>query len=217
MPDLAIERRLGGVVCGIDEVGRGPLAGPVVAAAVVLATGLPGRVARLIDDSKQLTADERRLAWAALRRHAVAGCGLATVEEIDQLNILRATLLAMRRAVDRLARRLGRPPEAALVDGNQAPDLGCPVELVIGGDGRCLSIAAASILAKLARDRMMRVLALRHPGYGWEHNVGYGTAEHRAALIALGPTRLHRRSFRPVAELMPMAADPAPPPAAADD
>jgi len=196
MPNFAIERRSNGVVCGIDEVGRGPLAGPVVAAAVILDQArLPRRLRRGLDDSKKLSAEDReelRAPWA------VIGVGAASVAEIDRHNILRATLIAMARAVS----ALGVRPDHALVDGNVPPTLPCPVETVIGGDGLSLSIAAASVIAKVTRDRLMRRLGQRHPGYGWDHNAGYGTGEHLAALAALGPTVHHRRSFSPVALLI---------------
>ncbi|CAA7613389.1 ribonuclease HII [Magnetospirillum sp. UT-4] len=193
-PDLAFETRLGGVVCGIDEVGRGPLAGPVVAAAVILdsATAPEG-----LDDSKKLSARRRdALAERVLARCAV-GLGQASVAEIDATDILKATFLAMARALA----ALGRPVDHALVDGNRPPPLSCPVTCVVGGDGKSLSIAAASVVAKVHRDRLMAELARDFPGYGWERNAGYGTAEHLDALRRLGPTPHHRRSFAPVAQL----------------
>ena len=195
-PGFGLERRSGGLVAGLDEAGRGPLAGPVVAAAAILNEGAapPG-----LDDSKQLTADQREFLCGQLRSVALFGIGAASVAEIDRFNILAASLLAMRRALESLAWRMGRLPDLALVDGNQSPRLPCPTELVIKGDGRSASIAAASIIAKVARDRAMAALAKGHPGYGWETNAGYGTAAHRAALATLGPTVHHRRSFAPVA------------------
>jgi len=194
MPDYAHERRLGGLVAGIDEVGRGPLAGPVVAAAVVLKSGrLPKALAGL-DDSKALTA-EARLAYAAvLRRVAHIGVGAASVEEIDGINILQASLLAMRRAYA----ALGFKPDAALVDGNRAPRIDCRVVTLVGGDALSLSIAAASVIAKVTRDRAMTSLSRRYDRYGWERNAGYPTEEHRAAILVHGITRHHRRSFAPV-------------------
>jgi ribonuclease HII len=195
MPDLDLERECGGLVCGIDEVGRGPLAGPVVAAAVILDLDhLPRELRRGIDDSKALTAAAREDYCREIRRCAVIGIGAASVREIDTINILRASLVAMQRAM----RSLGVRPDAALVDGNIAPALPCAVTTVIGGDARSLSIAAASIVAKVTRDRIMRELASRYAGYGWETNVGYGTREHHAGLAALGVTIHHRRSFAPV-------------------
>jgi len=198
MPNFAREAALGGLVCGIDEVGRGPLAGPVVAAAVILdRPRVPRSLRTVIDDSKKLTPEEREEYAAALRGCAVIALGAASVGEIDRINILRASLLAMRRAVAALPER----PNAALVDGNQAPLLPCPVHTVVGGDGLSLSIAAASIVAKVARDRLMQRLALRYGGYGWETNVGYATPEHRAAIVRLGLTPHHRLSFQPCPDL----------------
>jgi len=198
VPDLSLERRAGGRVAGVDEAGRGPWAGPVVAAAVILPGHLPAGLARGIDDSKRLTRERRQVLHAALLAHAEIGVGLAAVDEIDRLNILQATLLAMRRAVDRL-----RPaPALALVDGNRAPALACAVRTVVKGDRLSLSIAAASIVAKVTRDRLMAELAVRHPGFGWERNAGYGTAQHRAAIARLGITPHHRKSFAPISKLL---------------
>lgn len=199
MPNFTLEKRAGGRVAGVDEAGRGPLAGPVVAAAVVFPAGVPRRLAALLDDSKKLTAEQRLLAFQALRAcgRAEIGVGAASVLEIERLNILRAALLAMCRAVSRLP----SPPDLALVDGNQPPPLGCPVQCVVGGDGRSLSIAAASIVAKVLRDRAMARLGMRFPGYGWDRNAGYATEFHVAALRRLGPTRHHRPSFGSVAQL----------------
>jgi ribonuclease HII len=206
MPNFALEKAAGGRVAGVDEVGRGPLAGPVVAAAVVFPTGVPRKLAALLDDSKKLSPDQRLAAFAALHAsgRAEIAVAAASVAEIDRLNILRAALLAMCRAVARLP----APPDHALVDGNIAPALACPVRCVVGGDARCLSIAAASIVAKVVRDRAMARLAVRWPGYGWETNVGYATEFHRAALLRLGPTRHHRPAFASVAQLvMDLAGD----------
>ena len=217
MPDFTLEAAAGGRVAGVDEVGRGPLAGPVLAAAVVLPCPPPPALAALLDDSKRLSAERRARAAAALAASgAEMALGSASVAEIARLNILGASLLAMARAVA----RLGAPPELALVDGIHAPALGCPVRCVVGGDGRSLSIAAASIVAKLARDRAMALLAARWPGYGWAENAGYGTAAHRAALARLGITPHHRAGFGTVRRLMaggaplnpsPRAPGPAPP------
>jgi ribonuclease HII len=200
MPDFAIERRCRGTVCGIDEAGRGPLAGPVVAAAVILdRQRFPASLRRRLDDSKALSAAERDICYRALRRCAGRGTAhiavaAASVAEIDGINILRAALLAMARAVAGLPVR----PDIAIVDGTIAPPLACNVETVIGGDALSFSVAAASVVAKVTRDRIMRALAPRYPGYGWATNVGYATPEHGAALRRLGPTRHHRRSFAPV-------------------
>lgn len=198
MPDLSHEALLGGTVAGIDEVGRGPLAGPVIAAAVIIdATTLPTRLADELDDSKKLSAKKRETLAALVLEHCAVGLGEASVADIDRMNILKATFLAMQRAVA----ALGRPVDHALVDGNQTPPLGCPVRCLIGGDGLSLSIAAASVVAKVHRDRLMAQLALLHPGYGWEKNAGYGTAQHMLALRQLGPTPHHRTSFAPIAQL----------------
>ena len=196
-PDLSLEDEAGGRVAGVDEAGRGPWAGPVVAAAVVFgAGGPPAPLRAAITDSKLLKAESRAALQPAILACADAAVGIASVAEIDAMNILQATLLAMRRAVVRLA----LPPDLALVDGSRAPRLPCAVRTVVGGDRASLSIAAASIVAKVTRDRLMARLALEHPGYGWERNAGYGTAEHQAGLARLGVTAHHRRSFRPIRE-----------------
>ena len=198
MPRLELDLAAGGRGAGVDEAGRGPLAGPVVAAAVVLAADTPPELAAMLDDSKKLTAEQRLAAFAALQAStAEIGVGAASVGEILRLNILHASMLAMRRAVI----RLGVAPDLALVDGNYPPQLGCAVRCVVGGDALCLSIAAASIVAKVVRDRAMARLAMRFPGYGWHANVGYATALHRDALRRLGPTRHHRAAFGTVAQL----------------
>jgi ribonuclease HII len=198
--NFSLEREIGGVVVGVDEVGRGPLAGPVLAAACVFPEGkLPRRVARLIDDSKRLTAAQRAEAFDAFRPHARLALGAASVAEIDRFNILVATHMAMSRALA----RLGMGSAVVLIDGDRPPPErllppGCRAVTVVGGDGRSLSIAAASIAAKLARDRLMQRLAIRYPGYGWDTNVGYGTEEHRVAIGVVGVTRHHRMSFKPL-------------------
>ncbi len=199
MVDFALEQAAAGRVAGVDEAGRGPLAGPVVAAAVVFAAAPPASLAGLIDDSKRLTPAQREAAYLALRAASGVeiGIGAASVTEVARLNILRAALLAMRRAVGRLP----APPDLVLVDGNQPPPLDCPLRCVIGGDALSLSIAAASIVAKVVRDRAMARLAVRFPGYGWEQNAGYATEAHRAALHRLGPTRHHRVDFGTVRQL----------------
>ncbi len=218
MPDFALEtgiraRHAGHgagdiLVIGLDEAGRGPWAGPVMAAAAWLdPQRCPAELRRGLDDSKRLSRARRAellemLEDSAVRGTAALGLGEAGVEEIDDVNILQATLRAMARAAADLAARGGRSPGAALVDGNRLPELPCPAEAVVGGDGLSLSIAAASILAKVTRDRRMAALARDHPGYGWERNQGYGTAEHRAALARLGVTPQHRRSFRPIREAL---------------
>jgi ribonuclease HII len=200
MPDFAIERRCTGLVCGIDEAGRGPLAGPVVAAAVVLdPRRFPKSLRGGLDDSKVLTIAEREACYRTLLRcvdrgTARIGIGAASVPEIDRINILRAALLAMARAVA----VLGVRPDTALVDGNIAPPLDCTVQTVVDGDALSFSIAAASVVAKVTRDRIMRSLAPRYPSYGWLTNVGYATPEHGEAIRRFGVTRHHRRSFAPV-------------------
>ena len=177
------------LIAGVDEVGRGPLAGPVVAAAVILPRPLDG-----LADSKTLCAEERERLAGLLRAQARIGVGAASVAEIDRINILQASLLAMRRAV----LRLGCLPDLALIDGKQAPDLPCPVEAIVDGDALVPAISAASIVAKVTRDRLMRRLATRYPGYGWETNVGYATLAHREAIWQLGACCHHRRSFASV-------------------
>ncbi len=193
MPNFLMEAAHGGRVAGVDEAGRGPLAGPVVAAAVVFRDGVSAALAAMLDDSKALTPAERRAAYTALlaSTEAEIGVGAASVREISRINILQATLLAMRRAVVRLR----TTPDLALVDGNRPPALPCPVRCVVGGDAACLSIAAASIVAKVVRDRAMARLAQRFPAYGWEANAGYGTQAHRSAIARHGPTAHHRPTF----------------------
>jgi ribonuclease HII len=202
-PHYRLERAAGGRVAGLDEVGRGPLAGPVVAAAVVFPRGVPRGLAKLLDDSKKLTAERRQAASFALYAAEMSGAaeigvGAASVTEIGRINILWASMLAMKRAVTRLP----SPPDLALVDGNRAPDLPCDTQCVIGGDAISLSIAAASIVAKVARDRLMARLATRFPDYGWATNAGYGTVAHCEALARLGVTPHHRRDFAPVRAIL---------------
>ncbi|TCZ53147.1 ribonuclease HII [Roseicella aquatilis] len=199
MPDFSLEAAAGGLVAGIDEAGVGPLAGPVLAAAVVFPDGVPPALAALLDDSKRLKPAAREAAFAALREAAARGeaeCAVAAASaaEIGRLNILRATHLAMARALARL--RVA--PALALVDGNRPPPLPCPVRCVVGGDGLSLSIAAASILAKVVRDRAMARLDARWPAYGFAGHAGYPTARHRAALARHGPCPHHRRGYAPV-------------------
>lgn len=206
MPDFSLERRHGAdggrIVIGLDEAGRGPWAGPVVAGAAWLDPArLPAALRAGLDDSKALKPNQREALYESLREAREGGgasfaSAVVGADEIDRVNILQASLLAMARA----AAALPVNAAVALVDGNKAPELPCAVETVVKGDGRSLSIAAASIVAKVERDRLMTALAERHPGYGWERNRGYGTAEHRAALARLGVTPEHRRSFRPVRE-----------------
>ena len=187
------------MIAGVDEVGRGPLAGPVVAAAVVLPAGLALAVVGLIGDSKKLSGAQREAAFAALMAAdgVLVGVGAASVGEIWRLNILQAAMLAMRRAV----LRLPVLPGLVLVDGNRAPDVPCAVRCIVGGDGSELAIGAASIVAKVVRDRCMARLDARYPGYGWGRNAGYGTKAHLAGLRALGVTVHHRAGFGTVRRL----------------
>ncbi|MBP7002820.1 ribonuclease HII [Amaricoccus sp.] len=195
-PDFSREREGRGPVCGVDEVGRGPWAGPVVAAAVVLD---PDCVPEGIDDSKKLTAARREALYEALLGCARVGVGVASVAEVDRVNVLQASFIAMRRALV----ALGTTPGTVLVDGKLLPQgLGGEARAVIGGDALCLSIAAASVVAKVVRDRMMVALAQQFPGYGWETNVGYGVRAHAEALARLGVTPHHRRSFAPVHKIL---------------
>ncbi|MBT5048523.1 MAG: ribonuclease HII [Rhodospirillaceae bacterium] len=199
MPDLHLETESGGIVAGIDEVGRGPWAGPVVAAAVVIDTSrLPSELESIINDSKKLSPAKRSEIALQLPDCARIGLGAATPAEIGDLNILGATFRAMERAVI----ALGVIPDMALVDGNRLPPLPCPARTVVRGDSISLSIAAASIVAKVTRDRLMARLGARYPGFGWERNAGYGTAEHRDALKRLGVTPHHRKSFAPILKML---------------
>lgn len=201
-PTLNLERRFTGAVCGIDEAGMAPLAGPVVAAAVKLPPGPKPRLLRGLNDSKLLSAQQRERFFDIIHRIAEVGVGTASVEEIDALNIYHANMRAMRRAFDALPER----PDFALVDGRAKPPLDCAVETVVKGDRRSLSVAAASVVAKVVRDRLMHELAGSFPGYGWETNVGYGTDAHYLGLLRHGPTQHHRNSFAPLTTIFsPMA------------
>lgn len=188
-------------LAGVDEAGCAPLAGPVVAAAVVLDRE---RFPRGIDDSKKLPEPAREALYEKLMRQARCGVGIVSVEEIDALNIYWARMLAMARAVE----ALGFDPAFVLVDGNRCPKWERPSLPIIAGDAKCRSIAAASIIAKVTRDRIMAAHAREHPGYGWESNRGYPTPDHRRALRELGPTPLHRRTFGLVREVLAQAAQP---------
>jgi len=200
MPHYIYESRLlktmAGPICGVDEVGRGPLAGPVVAAAVILDRR---RIPKGLNDSKQLSEEDREELYPRIMETAIAvGVGEASVGEIDLINIRQATHMAMARAV----RALSVAAQFALVDGNDPPPLPCRCDTLIGGDGRSVSIAAASIIAKVTRDRMMVALHDDHPGYNWRSNKGYGTPEHYAGLKAHGVTQHHRRSFGPIRAIL---------------
>ncbi len=183
-------------VCGVDEVGRGPWAGPVTAAAVILD---PANIPAGLNDSKKLTAARRAVLFEAIMASATVSIASASVQEIDQINILQATFLAMRRAVDGLEVK----PNFALIDGNKIPpNLPCEAQAIVKGDARSLSIAAASIVAKVTRDRLMCDLSATFPGYGWETNAGYGTKAHQEGLAKLGITPHHRVSFKPIHKML---------------
>jgi len=203
-PTLILERAfIGGPVCGVDEAGRGPWAGPVSAAAVILPDN-PRKVPKGLDDSKKLSAKTREALEVEIKAKAVAwGVGFASVEEIAALNILHATGLAMRRAIEGMA----VAPAFALVDGNYRFPLPCEVKTVVGGDAKSKSIAAASILAKVARDRLMAEMDERYPGYGFASHKGYRAPIHAEALLTLGPCEIHRMAWGPV-KLALMGKDP---------
>jgi ribonuclease HII len=201
MPHLRLEKTCPAPVCGVDEAGRGPWAGPVCAGAVILK---PRRVPKGVDDSKKLSAARREALEVEIKEAAVAwGVGFASVEEIAELNILHATGLAMRRAVEAMA----MAPIFALVDGNYPFALPCPVQTVVGGDAISASIAAASILAKTARDRLMAQMDETYPGYGFAGHKGYRAPIHAEALLRLGPSPIHRMAWGPV-KLALMGKDP---------
>lgn len=195
-PDLSLEITAGGIVAGVDEAGRGPWAGPVVAGAVILNQN---RLPIGINDSKKLSAAKRESLYEEILQNSRTGVGISTVEEIDSINILEATKLAMQRAVAMLG---DININLVLIDGNKAPALAFPTQTVIGGDAKSLSIAAASIIAKVTRDRIMCELAQIHPEYSWENNSGYGTKKHIEALAQYGVTPHHRRSYKPIRELL---------------
>lgn len=196
-PDFSFESQHHGIVCGADEAGRGPLAGPVVAAAVILNRDFP--LPPGLNDSKKLSAKRREALHHWIIENTTHAVAVAEVEEIDQYNILHASLRAMARAVESLSPKA----EVALIDGNATPPLTCcRVQTIVGGDARSLSIAAASILAKVTRDRLMLEMAEQYPEYGFERHMGYGTAVHLEALRRVGPCPQHRRSFAPVRELL---------------
>ncbi len=202
-PDFSHETRLtdefGPPVAGVDEAGRGPWAGPVVAAAVILdaRTTPPG-----LNDSKKLNEARREQLFALISENAQIGVGIIGVEDIDRDNILQATMAAMALAIDNLPCR----PAIALIDGNRCPPLPCAAQALVKGDALSLSIAAASIIAKVTRDRLMRELALEFPQYGFEKHKGYGTKAHQQALSTFGVTKHHRRSFKPIRTLIENAA-----------
>jgi ribonuclease HII len=192
--ETLLRTRHGPLLAGIDEVGRGPLAGPVVACAIVMPAGV--RAIAGVNDSKQLDPPTRERLAVRIREVALAiGVGAASVREIDQLNILHATVRAMQRAIAACTRQLGQPPDHILIDGKPLRWLGIEHTAQVKGDASCYSVACASIVAKVTRDELMRRLAERHDGYGWTTNMGYGTPAHRTALHRLGLTAHHRRSF----------------------
>ena len=185
-----------GIDCGIDEAGRGSWAGPVVAAAVVLPKNF---YLESLDDSKKLSKKNREIIFNQLKGTSKIGVGYASSNEIDQYNILQATFLAMKRAINALADL----PDRALIDGNVIPPkFPCPAEAIVKGDSRVASIAAASVIAKVTRDRLMKNLAKTYPGYGWETNFGYGVKAHSDALKTIGLTPEHRRSFKPIHNIL---------------
>src|SRR5882724_13358822 len=206
MPSFRYELLCEGKVAGIDEAGRGPLAGPVVAAvAVIDRSAAKRKLLKLINDSKKLVVEDREAAYEAMVVSGIVQFAVAeaSVEEIDRFNILQATFMAMRRALQALAGQPDiMPPDIVLIDGDRVPPrLGCRAETIVGGDARSYSIAAASIFAKVTRDRYMARLAETWPGYGWETNRGYGSEQHLLALEKLGPTPHHRMSFAPLNRL----------------
>ena len=209
MPDWKIEDEHQGLVCGIDEAGRGPWAGPVVAGAVVFLTReVAPELLDQLNDSKKISAKKREYLYGLLRKeeqavHVLCGIGEASAAEIDEYNILQATFMAMRRALEQLKQK----PNVALIDGNRLPkDFPCASECFVGGDGRSYSIAAASILAKVYRDRLMCDLAKQYPYYGFEKNAGYGTKAHIEGLRLYGVTPQHRCSYRPIKEFLAQKA-----------
>ena len=192
---IAFEAKYSGIIAGIDEAGRGPWAGPVVAAAAIIDKN---RNLSGINDSKKLTHNKREKLYEIICAEHQVGVGVASVEEIDNYNILAATKLAMLRAYNNLPRQA----DIALIDGNQLPNLPCKMEFVVGGDAKSVSIAAASIIAKVTRDRIMSELALKFPQYLWQKNSGYGTAAHQEALLKFGVTEHHRKSYAPIRKLL---------------
>ena len=198
-PTLSIEKQYSKSVCGIDEAGRGPLAGPVLAACVYIPEKhYNKRFIAEINDSKKLSMKKRENLFLQIQKHCGFGIGIAKAEEIDTLNIHNATLLAMRRAYQEMCNDFTIKPAISLIDGLYAPDINCECETIKRGDSISCSIAAASILAKVTRDRIMLRLHNQYPHYGWERNAGYGTAEHIAAINEHGITEYHRRSFSPI-------------------
>ena len=206
-PSLDLELAHGGLVCGLDEAGRGPLAGPVTAACVYIPPETRGEgFWAQVNDSKKLSEKKRDMLFDLILAHTYYGIAEATAQEIDEINILQASLLAMSRSLDVMCSSFSAAPALALVDGNRKPKLSCAVQTVVKGDSISLSIAAASILAKVTRDRVMNDLCQKFPMYGWSRNAGYGTAEHLRAINDHGVTDHHRRSFAPVRAALSRAA-----------
>lgn len=205
MPDLSYENACNteGLVFGLDEAGRGPWCGPVVAACVCWPNGqVPEELAKAINDSKKLSAKKReQLFPKIMNSNAIVGIGEASAKEIDEINILQASFLAMKRALDSVKEK-GYVPAFALIDGNKLPKWDIPMQAIIGGDAKSLSIAAASIVAKVTRDRIMQELAKDYPQYGWDKNAGYGTKTHIEALEKYGITPHHRKTYAPIARLI---------------
>ncbi len=208
MPDFSLElaartEGITGPIIGVDEVGRGPWAGPVFAcAALLFERPAPQDFLNALGDSKQLSRKKREALAPLIQSHALIALEEASVREIEDLNILGATKLAMRRAVEALEAQIETPIGLALIDGNQPPKLSCKTKSVVKGDGISASIAAASIFAKVARDQYMADLAIQYPGYGWEQNAGYGVPAHKTGLYSLGVTIHHRRTFTPVSKVL---------------
>lgn len=207
-PSLKLERKYEGPVCGLDEAGRGPLAGPVVAACVYIPEETrKEKFWRDVTDSKQLSPIKRYALYDLIITNSHYGIAQSSTDEIDQINILQASLQAMTRSYNMMTKNFSTLPIAALVDGNQKPkNMNCQIETVVSGDSISLSIAAASILAKVTRDRIMQELCLQFPMYGWSRNAGYGTQEHMKALLTHGVTHHHRKLFAPVKSLLKDAA-----------
>ena len=207
MPDFSLEESLGlstrAVIVGVDEVGRGPLAGPVTAAAVFVdRQKITSDLLTKIDDSKKIPQKQRATLSKQIEGIAIIGIGWASSSEIDQLNILEATMLAMQRAIFSLRKQIILDPDYILIDGNKVPRLDFPSKAIVRGDEKSISIAAASIVAKSKRDAFMTSLSKLYPCYGWEKNAGYGTREHLAAIEREGITVHHRRSFKPIANYL---------------
>jgi len=204
MPNFDFEKTHVGLIAGTDEAGRGPWVGPVVAAAVCFQNlNIPETLALQLNDSKKLSAKKREQLFPLIYESgALIGVGQASAEEIDSINILQASFLAMKRALTQIENQ-GYAIDFVLVDGNRKPsDWKWPTEEIIGGDGKSLSIAAASIIAKVTRDRLLCDLAKEYPAYGWDKNAGYGTAEHIAALQSYGVTPYHRKSYAPIKAML---------------